>query len=94
MAELIPHGGQLVMVRAEVNVNMVAVAIKEECHSSTRKFAKLLNISRTSVNQILMENLAMRRVLSICVPHFLTNVQMDDRVTACLENLGLISDAN
>ncbi len=47
------------MVSTEVNVNMVAVVIREECHSSTRKIAKLLNISRMSVNQILIKNLAM-----------------------------------
>ncbi len=34
----------------------------------------------------------MRRVLSVWVPHFLTNVQMKDRVAVCQENLGLIED--
>ncbi len=55
----------LVPVRTEVNVNTVAVTIREEHHSSTCKLAKLLNSSRTSVNRILTENLAMRRVLSV-----------------------------
>ncbi len=92
LAELIPHGDQLATVHTEVNVNMVTVAIREECHSSTRELAKLLNISQTSVNEILIENLAMRRVLSVWVPHFLTNVQMNDNVAACQENLCLIED--
>ncbi len=92
-AEHIPHGGWLAMVRTEVNVNTVAFVIREEHHSSTCKLAELLNISRTSVNRILMENLAIRRVLSVWVPHFLTNAQMNnDRVTACQENLDLIED--
>ncbi len=71
-------------------MNTVAVVISEECHSSTCKLVELLNISQTSGNQILMENLAMRRVSSVWVPHFLTNAQMNDCVTACQENLGLI----
>ncbi len=91
-AELIPHDGRPAIMRTEVNVDTVAVAIREECHSSTRKLAKLLNISRTSVNRILTENLAMRKVLSVWVPHFLTNVQMNDCIAACQENLGLIED--
>ncbi len=32
----------------------------------------------------------MRRVLSLWILHFLVNAQMNDRVTACQENLGLI----
>ncbi len=72
-------------VCTEVNVNMVEVAIREERHSATHKRAEL-NISRTSVNRILMENLAMRIVLWVWVPHFLTNMQKNDCVTACQEN--------
>ncbi len=34
----------------------------------------------------------MRRVSSVWVPHFLTNVQMSDRITVCQENLGLIKE--
>ncbi len=48
--ELIPHVGQPVTVHTKVNVNIVAVAIREECHSSTHKLAELLNISQISVN--------------------------------------------
>ncbi len=81
--ELIRHSSQPVTVRTEVNMNTVAVAIREERHSSTHKFAKLLTISQTSVNQILMENLDMRRVLLVWVPHFLTNTQINDYVAAC-----------
>ncbi len=80
---LIPYDGQPTMVRTEINVNTVAVVIREEYHSSTRKLAELLNISRTSMNRILTKNLAMRTVLSVWVPHFLTNVQMNDRAAAC-----------
>ncbi len=79
-------------MRTEGNPNTVAVAIREECHSSTRKLTKLLNILRMSVNRILMEKSAMRRVLLVSVPHFLTNVQMNDCVAVCQENLGLIKD--
>ncbi len=105
-AELIPHGGRPAIVHTEVNVNTVTVAIREECHSwtlyspnwreechsSTCKLAKLLNISRTAVNQILTENLAMQRVLLVWVPHFLTNTQMNDYIIMYYENLGLIED--
>ncbi len=45
------------------------------------------------MNQILMENLATQRVSSARVPYFLTNAQMNDCVTACQENLGLMEDA-
>ncbi len=50
LAELIPYGGRPVTVRTEVNVNTVAVAIREKHHSSILKLAELLNISRISVN--------------------------------------------
>ncbi len=90
LTELIPHGGRPATVRTEVNVNTGAVAIREERLSSTHKLAELLNIYRMSVNQISTENLAMRRVLSVWVPHFLTIAQMNDHITACQQNLGLI----
>ncbi len=54
--------------------------------------SKLLNISWTSVNHILIENLAMQRVLLVWIPHFLTNAQVNDRIAAYQENLGLIED--
>ncbi len=91
-AKLVSHDGQPAMVRTEINVNMMAVVIREKHHSLTYKLAELLNISQMSVNQILTENLAMRRVLSVWVPHFLTNMQMNDRITACQDILGLIED--
>ncbi len=77
--ELIPHGGRPATVHIEVNVKIVAVAIREERHS-TPQLAKLLNIYRTSVNQILTENLAVRRVSSVWVPHILTNTQMNNNL--------------
>ncbi len=79
-------------MRTEVNVNTVAVAIGEKRHSSTRTLAELPNISQILVNRILMENLAVRRVSSVWVPHFLTNTQMNDHVIAHKENLGLTKD--
>ncbi len=90
--ELIPHGGWPAMAYTEVNVNTVAVAIREKHHSSTRKLAKLLNISQILVNRILVKNMAMRRVSSVWVLHFFTNMQMNDHVAACQQNLGLITD--
>ncbi len=49
LAKLISHSCRLATVRTEVNVNTVAVAIREERHSPTRKLTQLRNISRTSV---------------------------------------------
>ncbi len=79
-------------LRTEVNVNTVAVMIREEHHTQTLNLKKLMNISRTSVNQILTKNLAMRRVFLVWTPHFLRNALMNDCVAVCQENLGLIED--
>ncbi len=93
-AELIPYGDRPVTVHTDFNMNTVAVTIREKGHSLTCKLAKLLNISRTSVNRILtknLKNLARRRVSLVWVPHFLTNTQMDDCVARC-QNLSVIKD--
>ncbi len=86
------HGGQAATVSTEMNVNSVAAVIREDQHQSVQTFAESLHISKTSVHWILTENLGMKRVRSMWVPHFLTITQMDTPVEICQEWITLIEN--
>ena len=83
--ELIPHGGRPATASTEVNVNTIQALILEDRFLSCRQIAAIMNISKSSVINILSDKLKMRRVSSCWVPHHLTTEQLENRVRVCRE---------
>ncbi len=80
---LIPHGQQPATATTPINVDMVSMMIKEDCHWSMRKIPVILNKMQSSVNQILCEHLGLESVSLTWVSHLLTREQMDAGLHLC-----------
>ncbi len=90
---LAPCGRQKKTVTVEIETNIITmtVAIDEDQHVPTRGLANLLNLLKSTIHQILRNELKMRRVYSTWLPQFFTGEQMQTRVNTCNENHFLYS---
>ena len=64
--------------RSEVNIAAGADMIKNDRRISSRMIAESLNIPKTVVFRILIEDLGRRQLFAHFVPHFLTPEQRED----------------
>lgn len=85
-------GGTQKSASSEVNVNIIAVAIEEGRHLSTRQLEAILYIPKSTIHHILTKDLHMRRMFSTWVLYMLTTTQLEQRIEACDENLGRIAE--
>lgn len=68
-------------------IDAVRELIKQDRHVTYREIEGALDISMTSINKILHEHLAVKKICSRWIPHNLTNVQKKARVDWCKEML-------
>jgi len=78
---------------SEVNIAAVADLVKNYCRIASRMVAESMNIHKTVVLWILIEDLGKRKLCARFVPHSLTPEQRDDRVTSCRDII-TIADAD
>ena len=69
------------------NIDAVLELIKQDRHITYREIEASLGISMTSINKILHEHLAVKKICSRWIPHNLTNAQKKERVDWCKEML-------
>lgn len=69
------------------NIDAVCELIKQDRHVTYREIEASLGISMTSINKILHEHLAVKKICSRWIPHNLTNAQKKARVDWCKEML-------
>lgn len=75
-----PRSGRPQSSRTADKVREVEEAIKDDPKLSTRDLALFLNIGNATVHEILTEDLSMRNVCSVWIPHHLSAMNMDLRV--------------
>jgi hypothetical protein len=83
------NGGRPESTRTEVNIVAVADLVKNDRQITSRMIAEPLKISKTVVLRILKEDLGKRKLCAHFVPHSLTPVQREDRVTSCQDIIAL-----
>ncbi len=71
----------------EINTNTVASIIENDRHLFTGKLTSLLNMSKMSVNCMLMQELKIKRVCFVWVPHLLKLEQMGFHSQLAKKNL-------
>jgi histone-lysine N-methyltransferase SETMAR len=69
------------------NIDAVQNLIMQDRHITYREIEASLGISMTSINKILHEHLAVKKICSRWIPHNLTKAQKDARVNWCEEML-------
>lgn len=69
------------------NIDAVRELILQDRHVTYREIEASLGISMTSINKILHEHLAVKKICSRWIPHNLTKAQKDARVNWCKEML-------
>lgn len=89
-----PRSGRPSTSRTDEKISQVRVAIQEDSKLSTRDLSIQLGIDKTTVHTILTEELLLRHVCSVWVPHELSANHLDLRVASakgirkCLHSLG------
>jgi [histone H3]-lysine36 N-dimethyltransferase SETMAR len=68
-------------------IDAVRVMIMEDRHITYREIESSLDISMTSINKILHDHLAVKKICSRWIPHNLTKAQKERRVDWCKEML-------
>ncbi len=76
----------------EVSVNTVIAVFDEDCRLSVRQLEEFLYIPKTTIHQILKDELQMRLVFLSWVSHFLISDQLQQCLNACDRNLALITE--
>lgn len=66
--------------RTRESVQRVQEKIQEDCRRTVRELATDLNMSKSTVHRILTEDLKLRNVCSVWVPHILTEANKQNRV--------------
>jgi len=87
------RGGRPKSTRTEVNMAAVADLVTNDSRIPSRMIAESLNIPKTLVLRILIENLGKRKLCARFVPHSLTPEQREHRVTSC-QNIIAMTDAD
>ncbi len=81
--ELTPHGGRPVTASTDVLVNTISAIINEDGSLTCEEIAQAVDISKSTVHNILKKKLGLRRVSAKWVPHLLTTEQLARRVEVC-----------
>lgn len=81
-----PRSGRPKSTRTDAMIQAVKEAIEDDPKLSTRDIAMLLQVDHMTVHRILDEDLLLRNVCSVWVPHCLTATQAQLRVT-CAKQL-------
>lgn len=81
-----PRSGRPTSTRTAEHVKMVEKLVKEDHHLSSRDIADLLDIDHVTVLRILKDELHLRNVCAVWVPHALTDENRRLRVT-CAKQL-------
>lgn len=61
-------------------IRMVEDKIKEDCRMTVRELASILDKSKTTIHRVLTEDLKLRNVCSVWIPHNLTDANKQTRV--------------
>lgn len=67
------------------NIDAVRKMIEEDRHVTYREIEATLGISKTAIQSILQEHLAVKKICSRWIPHNLTEAQKEARVNWCKE---------
>jgi len=90
-----PRSGRLSTSKTENNVEIVRALVRSDRRLTVRMIASELNLNHTTVNQILKEQLAMKKLCAKFVPKNLTIEQKENRTDVYLHVLERIqSDRN
>jgi histone-lysine N-methyltransferase SETMAR len=81
--EDLPRPGRPSSSRNEENIEKVRQAINEDRRKTIEQVSEETNVSWSSWQRILTEDLRMRRVSAKFVPRLLTEEQKDNRVNVC-----------
>jgi hypothetical protein len=81
--EDLPRPGRPSTSRNEENIEKVRQAINEDRRKTIEQVSEQINVSWSSCQRILTEDLRMRRVSVKFVPRLLTEEQKDNRVNVC-----------
>ena len=68
--------------------------IKEDLHATYREIEASLGISKISIQKILHEELAVKKLVSRWIPHLLTKEQKEARVNWCQKTLDRFNAGN
>lgn len=90
--ETLPRSGRPSSQRSDSNISQVFDFVEAQPKASLSVIADSLNLSRTTVHRILVEDLLFRKVCSVWVPHALTEENRQKRVTCCQALLELFRD--
>ena len=66
--------------RTQETIQRVQEKIREDCRRTVRELASVLDLSKSTVHRILTEDLKLRNVCSVWVPHILTEANRQNRV--------------
>jgi hypothetical protein len=92
--EDLPRPGRPSTSRNEESIEKVRQAINEDRRNTTKQVSEETNVSWSSCQQILTEDLRMRRVSAKFVPRLPTEQQKDDRLNVCRDLEELRNDPN
>jgi hypothetical protein len=81
------HRGRPRSARVPENIELVRKAITDDPKLSCRDIEMLLGVSKTTADVILREDLQLRNVYCVWVPHLLTNERKEQRVISAKELL-------
>jgi histone-lysine N-methyltransferase SETMAR len=90
----LPRPGPPLTSRNEENIKNVRQAINEDRRKTIEQVSKEKNVSWSSCQRILTEDLRMRRLSAKFVPRLLTEEQKDSRVNVCHNLEELRNDPN
>lgn len=66
--------------RTRENIQSIQKGLEDDCKTSVRELADCLDIGKSSVHEILTQDLHLRNVSSVWVPHQLTEANKETRV--------------
>ncbi len=70
-------------VKTEIMVNRLATLICTDCLLTVQQLARIMDVLVDSVHSMLTEDLKMRRVCAVWVPHHLTYEQLQKWIDLC-----------
>ena len=89
-----PRTGAPKSAVTQENVDAVRLLIKADRHITYREIEASIGISKTSIQKILHEELAVRKLVSRWIPHLLTEEQKALRVNWCQKTLSRFNDGS
>ncbi len=90
--ETLPRSGRPASLRTDANISKVFDFVEDNPKATLTVISGSLQLSRSSVHRILVDELFYRKVCSVWVPHTLTVTNKQQRINCCHSIRALFDD--